>query len=118
MDRYPAPDDVTRDVERLLEMLHNEQIPLFQRYLHLIVDLIHIHPFPESNGKVAMTLGDLFLAKQGIQPPYFAKYKWENGPEIYGLYDEYFLREQKDISIFYPLLQKVYDGCDCDTGNA
>ena len=113
-----APDNVVHDIECLLEVLHNEQIPLFQRYLHLIVDLSYIHPFPDSNGKVAMTLGDLFLLKQGVQPPYFAKYKWENEPEIYGLYDEYFLSEQKDISIFYPLLLKVYEGSDRDLENA
>lgn len=41
-----APDSVVCDIERLLGTIHNEQIPLFQRYLHLIVDLIHIHPFP------------------------------------------------------------------------
>ena len=113
-----APDNVVRDIECLLEMLHDEQIPLFQRYLHLIVDLSQLHPFPDSNGKVAMTLGDLFLLKQGVRPPYFAKYKWGNAPEIYRLCDEYFWSEQKDISIFYPLLQKVYEGCDCDTGNS
>ncbi len=105
-----APEYVVRDIALLLEMLHDEQVPLLQRYIRFIVDLIRIHPFADSNGKVAMLLGDLLLLKQGIQPPYYAKYKQENERLIYGLYDCYFLDSQRDISIFYPVLAKAYEG--------
>lgn len=106
-----APEDVANDVAQLLAMLHDERIPLLQRYIRLIVDLIHIHPFPDSNGKVAMLIGDLFLLVQGIHPPYYAKYKRENEPLVYGLYDDYFLNPQRDVSILYPLVVKAYEGC-------
>lgn len=106
-----APEDVTRDIERLLELIHDERIPIFERYIRLIVDLIHIHPFPDSNGKVAMLLGDLLLLKHGIHPPYYAKYKQENKALVYGRQNAYFLYSQRDVSIFYPLLVEAYAGC-------
>jgi len=106
-----APEYVARDIALLLEILHDDQVPLFQRYIRFIIDLIHIHPFPDSNGKVAMLLGDLFLLKQGIHPPYYAKYKLENEPLVYGLYDDYFLDTQRDISILYPVVVGAYAGC-------
>ena len=106
-----SPEDVARDIALLLEILHDERIPLLQRYIRFVVDLIHIHPFPDSNGKVAMLLGDLFLLMQGIHPPYFAKYKLENEPLVYGLYDGYFLDAQRDISVLYNVVVKAYEGC-------
>lgn len=106
-----APEDVTRDIERLLELIHDERVPLFERYIRLIVDLIHIHPFPDCNGKVAMLLGDLFLLTQDIQPPYYAKYKQENKALVYGRQNAYFLDSQRDVSILYPLLVEAYAGC-------
>lgn len=106
-----APEDVTRDIERLLELIHDERVPLFQRYSRLILDFGCIHPFPDGNGKTYMLLGDLFLLKQGIQPPYYAKCKQENEARIYGLYDDYFLDSQRDVSILYPLLVEAYAGC-------
>jgi len=106
-----APEYVAHDVAQLLEMLHDERIPLLQRYIRFIVDFGCIHPFPDSNGKVYMLLGDLFLLKQGIQPPYYAKYKQENERLIYGLYDCYFLDSQRDISVFYTVVDGAYAGC-------
>ena len=108
------PEEVTHDVLQLLETLHDEGIPLVQRYIRFIIDLIHIHPFPDSNGKVAMLLGDLFLLKHGTHPPYYAKYKSENEPPIYELYDRYFLDPQRDISIFYPVVAKAYEASELD----
>ncbi len=92
-------------------MLHDERIPLLQRYIRFIVYFGCIHPFPDSNGKVYMLLGDLFLLKQGIQPPYYAKYKRENEALVYGCQNAYFLDRQRDVSIFYPLLVEAYAGC-------
>jgi len=105
-----APEDVVREMALLLEVLHDERISLFLRYIRLIVDLNHIHPFPDSNGKVAMLLGDLFLLVQGVHPPYYAKYKRENEPLVYGLYDDYFLDARRDISILYSVVAGAYAG--------
>ena len=106
-----APDDVVRDIEHLLVVLHDEKLALFQRYLHLIVDLMHLHPFPDNNGKVAMLLGDLFLLKHGIQPANFAQYKWANEQGFYQLLDRYFLNPARDISIFFRVVLKCYGDC-------
>jgi hypothetical protein len=106
-----TPENVAHDITLLLEVLHDENVPLFNRYIRLIVDLIFIHPFPDSNGKVAMLLGDLFLLKKGIHPPYYAKYKRENEPLVYGLYDDYFLGPRLDISLLFPLVVGAYAGC-------
>lgn len=103
-----APEYVVQEIMQLLVILHDEQIPLLQRYIRFIVDFGRIHPFADSNGKMYMLLGDLFLLKQGIQPPYYAKYKQQNEQLIYGLYDGYFLDSQRDISVFYPVLAKAY----------
>lgn len=104
-----SPEYVARDMDMLLELFHDEQIPVFQRYFRLMIDLTLIHPFPDGNGKLAMLLGDLFLLKQGIHPPYFAKYKWENEQEIYELAERYSQDPQRDISIFYPWALKAYE---------
>ncbi|MFZ2854541.1 MAG: Fic family protein [Rhodocyclaceae bacterium] len=109
-----APEDVARDMALLLETLHDEEIPLVQRYIRFVADFGRIHPFPDSNGKVYMLLGDLFLLKHGIHPPYYAKYKLENEALVYGLYDRYFLDPQRDVSIFYPVVAKAYEGHGVD----
>jgi Fic family protein len=69
------PEEVSGAVTALLDALHDPAQPLFQRYLHFMFELMVIHPFPDSNGKAALALGDLFLLKQSLHPPYFAKYK-------------------------------------------
>lgn len=57
-----------------------------------------------------MLLGDLFLLKKGIQPPYYAKYKRKNEPLVYGLYDDYFLGPRLDISLLFPVVVGAYAG--------
>lgn len=109
-----APEDVIHEIERLLELLHDERIPLFTRYSRFILDFGYIHPFPDGNGKTYMLLGYLFLLKQNIKPPYFARFKWVNESLVYGLYDDYLLDRQRDISIFYPVLSKAYAMCGFD----
>lgn len=104
-----SPGLVARDMEMLLELLHDERHPLFQRYFRFMLDLTAIHPFPDGNGKLAALLGDLYLLKQGIHPPYFARYKWENEWEFYELAEQYSLNSQRDISIFYPVAVKEYE---------
>lgn len=104
-----SPELVARDMEMLLELLHDERPPLFQRYFRFMLDLTAIHPFPDGNGKLAALLGDLYLLKQGIQPPYFAKYKLENESEFYELAERYSNDPLRDISIFYPLAVKEYE---------
>lgn len=104
-----SPELVARDMEMLLELLHDKRHPLFQRYFRFMLDLTAIHPFPDGNGKLAALLGDLYLLKQGIHPPYFARYKWENEWEFYELAEQYSLNTQRDISIFYPVAVKEYE---------
>jgi len=104
-----SPEHVARDMDMLLELLYDERAPLFQRYFRFILDLAEIHPFPDGNGKLAMLLGDLFLLKEGIHPPYFAKYKWESEQEIYELAERYSRDPQRDISIFYPWALNAYE---------
>jgi len=113
-----SPEYVTRDMDMLLELLHDKRFPLFQRYLRFVLDLTEIHPFLDGNGKLAMLLGDLFLLKQGIHPPYFAKYRWENEREIFELAERYSCDPQRDISIFYPWAVKAYEfGLGISCGN-
>lgn len=104
-----APEEVGHSMTLLLETLHDENLPLMQRYIRFIVDLIHIHPFPDSNGKVAMLLGDLFLLKHGVHPPFYAKYTLENELLVLGLYDDYMVNGIRDISIFFPVLVQAYE---------
>lgn len=104
-----SPEHVARDMEMLLELLHDERAPLFQRYFRFMLDLTEIHPFPDGNGKLAALLGDLYLLKQGIHPPFFAKYKWENEEEFYELAERYSHNPQRDISIFYPVAVRAYE---------
>lgn len=103
-----SPEYVARDLEMLLELLHDESVPLFQRYFRFMLDLTEIHPFPDGNGKLAALLGDLYLLKQRIHPPFFAKYKWENEPEFYELAEQYSNNPQRDISIFYSVAVRAY----------
>ncbi|MHB8988279.1 MAG: Fic family protein [Desulfobulbia bacterium] len=108
---FTAPECVAQEMDVLLAMVHDGQAALFQRYLHLILDLFRIHPFQDGNGRVAMLLGDLFLLKYGVQPPYFARYIRENKQECYQLLERYRLDPQQDISVFYPPLLRLYEGC-------
>jgi hypothetical protein len=105
------PEQVANEMDLLLKQLHDGQIPLFKRYLRFMLDLTLIHPFADSNGKLALLLGDLFLVKQGIKPPYFARYKWENEHECFQFVDRYTLDQQRDIAIFYLPLLRLYEGC-------
>ena len=102
------PEHVGHEMAMLLEQLHEAQTPLFQRYFHFMLGLALIHPFPDSNGKLARLLGELFLLKQGIQPPCFARYESENKQEIAALAEDYMIDPQRDISIFYPVAIKRY----------
>lgn len=74
-------------------------------------DLTAIHPFPDSNGKVALVLGDLFLLKQGLHPPYFAKYRGSNKQELYAQAERYELDSKRDLSDLYPVVLRLYEEC-------
>ena len=106
-----APEDVAGEMELLLIRLHDQPTPLFSRYLRFMIDLTLIHPFTDSNGKMAWLLGDLFLLKTGIQPPYFARFLWENEAEYYQALERYQHDPQRDIAIFYPPLLQLYADC-------
>lgn len=102
------PEEVEHHVAILLQSIEDEQTPIMERYIRLIVDLIHIHPFADGNGKVAMTLGDLFLLKRGLRPPLYTRYKSLHEMRVYGIYDEYFLDPKHDIAMCYPLVIEAY----------
>lgn len=104
-----APEHVAREMDKLLGLLHDDQIPLLHRYLQFVFDLMLIHPFLDSNGKVAMLLGDIFLLRQGVLPPYIAKHRSENMQESNELRQRYTLDQYRDISIYYPVLIKMYE---------
>lgn len=106
-----APDQVAGEMAALLENLHAGHVPLFERYLRFMIDLTLIHPFPDSNGKVAWLLGDLFLLRQGVLPPYFARFLWENEAEYYQALERYQHDPQRDIAIFYSPLLRLYENC-------
>lgn len=108
---FTAPECVAQEMDALLARVHDGKVPLFQRYLHLMLDLTQIHPFQDGNGRVALLLGDLFLLKHGVQPPYFSRYKWENKQECYQLLERYRLDPQQDISVFYPPTLRLYADC-------
>ncbi len=102
------PEQVGHEMAILLEQLHEAQAPLFQRYFRFMLGLTLIHPFPDSNGKLARLLGELFLLKQGVRPPCFARYESDNKQEIAALAEDYTIDPQRDISIFYPVAIKRY----------
>lgn len=104
-----APDQVAAEMAALLERLHDGQSALFQRYMQFMLDLNQIHPFLDSNGKLILLLGDLFLLKHGKQPPYFACFRWENEADCYRLLKQYRLDPQREIAIFYPPLLRLYE---------
>lgn len=105
------PEEVELAIEQLLSDLHDVNAPLFSRYLRFMIDLTMIHPFPDSNGKMAYLLGDLFLLRQGFLPPYFARFRWENEAVYYQTLESYRHDPQRDISIFYPALLQLYAEC-------
>lgn len=113
----PAAENVLRDMELLLDRLHDEGIPLFQRYIQFMFDLTVIHPFPDSNGKVALALGDLFLLKQGFHPPYFAKYRWANKQALYTRAEHYAIDPERDVSDLYPVVLSLYEECGLGLGS-
>lgn len=104
-----SPERVARDMEMLLDMLHDDSAPLLQRYFRFMLDLTSIHPFPDGNGRLAILLGDMFLLKRGMTPLYFARYKWANEWEFYELAERYSNDPARDISIFYPLAVRGYE---------
>ena len=106
-----APEEAAREMDQLLAYLHDPSAPLFARYLRFMIDLTLIHPFPDSNGKVAWLLGDLFLLRQGVLPPYFARFPWENEAGYYQALWRYRHDPQRDIAIFYPALLRLYADC-------
>lgn len=108
---FIAPADVAQEMDALLARVHDGQAPLFKQYLHLMLDLAKIHPFQNGNGRVALLIGDLFLLKHGVQPPYFARYKYENIQECLQLVERYRFDPQQDISIFYSPTIRLYADC-------
>lgn len=112
-----AAENVQRDMELLLDSLHDIAIPLFHRYIHFMFDLTGTHPFPDSNGKVALVLGDLFLLKQGLHPPYFAKYRGSNKQELYAQAERYELDSKRDLSDLYPVVLRLYEECGLSLGD-
>lgn len=102
------PEHVASEMGMLLDQLHDAQVPLFRRYCRFMLDLTMIHPFPDSNGKLARILGEVFLLKQGIFPPCFTLYESENKQEIANLAECYLFDSERDISIFYPIVIKRY----------
>jgi hypothetical protein len=112
----PAPETVHRDMARLLDYLHDEGVPLFQRYIQSMFEFTAIHPFPDSNGKIALVLGDLFLLKQGIHPPFFAKYRWQNKDALYSEAARFSIGAERDISGVYSVVLGLY--AECGLGSA
>jgi len=103
----PPPESIPGSMARLLDDLHAATTPLFERYLHFMFDFTVIHPFPDNNGKVALALGDLFLLKQGIQPPCFARYRWTHKADLYGLAERY-AQGLSRLDELYPVLLELY----------
>lgn len=103
-----SPEHVANDLTVLLGILHNNDFSIFQRYFQFLLDFSEIHPFLDGNGKIALMLGDLFLLKQGVQPPYFAKYRWEHGKEIFELAEQHSKDPSRDVSRFFPLMLQAY----------
>lgn len=111
----PAPENVLCDMALLLDRLHDEGVPLFHRYIQFMFDLTLIHPFPDSNGKVVLVLADLFLLKQGLHPPYFAKYLCSNKQELHARAEQYraecSIDPQRHIAGLYPVVLSLYEEC-------
>lgn len=107
----PPPESVPGAMARLLEGLHDEGAPLFQRYIQTMFELTAIHPFPDNNGKIALLLGDLFLLKRGLHPPFFAKYRWQNKAALYGRAERFVTEPMHDVSDVYPVVLGLYVEC-------
>ena len=105
------PEHVPAEMKILLEHIYDSSLSPFERYFKLMLKLTLIHPFPDSNGKLARLLGELFLLKQGIHPVFLALYETENKTEISELAERYITDPQLDISIFYPVAIKRYQAC-------
>lgn len=103
-----ATENVAHEMTLLLDRLHDEAIPLFHRYLQSMFDFTAMHPFPDSNGKMALLLGDLFLVKQGVHPPYFAKYRWLDKEALYRQAEYYASDPQRDVSGLYSVVLRLY----------
>ena len=112
----PFLEDMSLEMERLLVSLHDEGAPLFQRYIKCMLDLTVLHPFPDSNGKVGLVLGDLFLLKQGLHPPFFSKYWWLSKQALDARVGQYVKKPEYDISGFYPLVLGLYAECNLGVG--
>lgn len=107
-----AMENIAHEMALLLDQLHDEGTPLFQRYLQSMFDLTAMHPFPDSNGKLALLLGDLYLLKQGLHPPYFAKYRWMDKEALYQRAEHYAADPQRDLSGMYPVVLRLYAEAD------
>jgi len=111
----PDSENMPRDIELLLDRLHDEMVPLFHRYIQFMFDFTFIHPFPDSNGKVVLVLGDLFLLKQGLHPPYFAKYLCSNKQELHARAVQYraecSIDPERHIAGLYPVVLSLYEEC-------
>ncbi|MDP1606154.1 MAG: Fic family protein [Rhodocyclaceae bacterium] len=113
----PAAENVQGDMASLLDRLHDEAVPLFQRYIQTMFDFTETHPFPDGNGKMALVIGDLYLLKLGLHPPYFAKYRWSDKKALYSRAERYATDTSRDISDLYPVVLRLYEECGLGLGD-
>ena len=109
-------ENVKLGIERLLDSLHNEGAPLFQRYIQFMFDLQIMHPFPDSNGKMGLLLGDLFLLKHEVHPPFISKYWWSSKDVLDTQVARCAESKQCDFSGFYAVVLKLYSENDFGLG--
>ncbi len=114
----PSTENVQYDMEQLLGVLHEQSLPMFLRYMQFMLEFTVFHPFPDNNGKVVMLLGDLFLLKQGIHPPFFSKCKWWQEQKLMTLLLRYKQDGNRDISHFYPMIIDLYTELGLDIRSA
>lgn len=107
----PRPENMQLVIEELLNRLHEAEPPLFPRYLQFMLDFQVLHPFPDSNGKVGLLLGDLFLLKQGLHPPYISRYWWSSKQELDARVAYCAKTPEQNVSVFYPVVLRLYTEC-------
>ncbi|MHB1014871.1 MAG: Fic family protein, partial [Desulfurivibrionaceae bacterium] len=103
--------NILHDMELLLSRLHDKRGLLFHRYIQFMFDLQVLHPFLDSNGKVGLLLGDLFLLKQGLHPPYISRYWWSSKQELDARVAYCAKSPEQNVSIFYPEVLRLYAEC-------
>ena len=113
----PDSGNIPRDIAYMLERLYDEKAPLFHRYIQFMFDFATLHPFTDSNGKMALVLGDLFLLKQGVQPPYFAKYWWLDKEALSVRAAQYVKDPERDVSGLYSVVLSLYAERGLGLGN-